>query len=155
MMRDPNNFSVCKNGAVHLNGEPCAKCIADIPFEPHEDITASHHHGNQFSKASNPTRKKKSGDMEKIYQEYIRRGPSGAIREDVYLSLGFSSQTGSARCSDLAKDGRILPVYAANGKRLRGRTLTNSPAGIECADIYAKARPHPVPMPDLEEEQAA
>jgi hypothetical protein len=35
-------------------------------------------------------------DMEAIYQEFVKRGPAGAIHEEVYLSLGYTVQTGSA-----------------------------------------------------------
>ena len=107
-------------------------------MEPHYDITESHHGGNAFSTASNPEREKKARDMQCLYDEYVRRGPAGAIREDVYLSLGYTVQTGSARCSDLARNSRIVAVLDDRGKRKYGRTRTDSPAGIECADIYAR-----------------
>lgn len=123
--------------------EPMLPKPVPVVMQPHRDITARRHKGNQFSVGANPTAQKKSDDMETIYQGFIARGEEGAVREDVYLSLGFDSNTGSARCSDLKHAGRIVPVWNPDGSHKKGRTKGGhgSPAGIMCADIYGKRRP--------------
>lgn len=118
----------------------------DIPFmEPHKDITANRHGGNQFSAEANPDESAKSRDMRLIYDAFVQVGAGGAIAEDVYLNLGLLPQTGSARCSDLKRLGKLV------GTGRRGRTGTGSPAEILVADIYAEILTTEPVLADVEE----
>ncbi len=125
--------------AEFLDAEPVAQPIEafDEQFRAHADVTRKRHRGNRFSDAANPLDSAKSKDMAAIHGEFVKRGPSGAISEDVYLALGYPPQTGSARCSDLKRQGKLVPLKDKYGKAMKGKTKTGSAAAILVADIFA------------------
>src|SRR5216683_5740177 len=115
-------------------GKGCYYCLKNKPqspeekfdreFRPHTDITAGKHRGNGHSAAANPPDSAKAHDMRKIYEAFCAAGSGGSIAEDIYLPLGFLPQTGSARCSDLKRQGKLVPALDAYGKRRSGTTKT-------------------------------
>ncbi len=130
--------------AEYLDADPVAAKSAADPieefdkrFRAHADITQKRHRGNGFSNAANPVDSAKSKDMAAIYQAFVERGPAGDISENVYLALGYPPQTGSARCSDLKRQGKLVPLKDKYGKAMRGETRTRNAAAILVADIFA------------------
>jgi hypothetical protein len=117
-----------------------------MSHDPHQDITEKKHGGNPFSRAANPERERKQRDMQALYDYFVRQGTKGCICEVAYLALGLLAQTGSGRCSDLKRTGKIV------GTGRRGRTQTGHGAEILVADIYyeALASTEPV-LADVEE----
>jgi len=94
------------------------------------DICANNHKGDSCSVAANPSRSAKEATCEALYQEAVRRGPKGAIAEELYFALDLPHHTGSARCSDLKAEGRLLRT------KRRGQTLAGCSATILIADIF-------------------
>jgi len=77
-------------------------------------------------------------NMAAIYGEFVKRerpGPSAKM----YLALGYPPQTGSARCSDLKRSGKLVPLKDKYGKTMKGETRTVNAAAILVADIFALA----------------
>jgi hypothetical protein len=96
-----------------------------------QDICAANHKGDSCSVAANPSRSAKDAVCEALYQEAVRRGPKGAIAESLYFALDLPHHTGSARCSDLKADGRLIRTTR------RGQTVSGCSATVLIADIYA------------------
>ncbi|MGC2831925.1 MAG: hypothetical protein WB994_19965 [Candidatus Acidiferrum sp.] len=101
------------------------------------------HHGNEFSDEANPDTSVKARDMRVIYEEFVRLDARGSVRDAAYLNVGFTNETstGDARCSDLARIGKIVKVWNPDGTHKRGTTAAGNSAGVWCADIYGKPRP--------------
>jgi hypothetical protein len=123
------------------------RSVKDLPAPPHDDITKNKHKGNAFSRAANPTQSRKARDMQALYEYFLGMGPGGCTCEAAYLAVGLIAQTGSGRCSDLKRVGKIV------GTGRKGTTRTGSSAEILVADVYAPetvSSPEPV-MADVEE----
>jgi len=105
-----------------------------------DDITKNFHKGNEFSvRANQDAAPKKKALRAQIYQAFVAAGPQGNTAEAVYQTLGIRAQTGSARCSELKRDGQLLRTSR------EGKTASGSWAQVLVADIYAAANPDVVP----------
>lgn len=95
------------------------------------DICAGNHHGNARSReAHTRIRRHKSNLRERIYNEALERGEHGDIAENLYRPLGICDNTGTARCSELKRDGLLV---------VSGRvalTASGSNADVLVADIF-------------------
>jgi len=100
------------------------------------DITENRHGGNAFSVRANlDTAPRKENQRDRIYKAFVAAGPQGNIAERVYQSLGITPQTGSARCSELKRDGRLLRT------KREADTATGSAAQVLVADVFRAENP--------------
>jgi hypothetical protein len=113
-----------------------AKVITELP---HTDITEKKHKGNAFSRAANPTDEDKLRDMAAMFDYIFGTGVTGCTCEAAYLAVGLIPQTGSGRCSDLKRLGKIV------GTGRRGRTRTGRSAEILIAVVFAETASSPAP----------
>jgi hypothetical protein len=101
-----------------------------------DDITWNKHGGNANSTAANAsTQSRKARDRARIYTYIHERGGYGATCDEACIALGMLTQTGSARFSEMKRDGDILDT----GKRRpthRGRCQ----ASVFITDAFGKQR---------------
>jgi hypothetical protein len=148
-------YEQCDNVA-ECDSDFCWECkkignkrfVKNLPMpDAHPDITSKKSKGNKFSAAANPAQSRKARDMQALYEYFLGMGPGGCTCEAAYLAIGLIAQTGSGRCSDLKRVGKIV------GTGRKGTTRTGSSAEILVADLYAPeaaASSEPV-MADVEE----
>lgn len=89
------------------------------------DICANRHGGNPESIAANPAEDVKEGIRLQIIEHVRALGPEGAIPDEIVATWGTIHNHVAPRCSDLKRDGRLVPQFEhKNGKLVPKRRLT-------------------------------
>jgi hypothetical protein len=127
-------------GNLFGGGSPPSKKQPEKHPADEDDITKNFHGGNPFSvRANRDTHPRKQAAKDRIHDGFIATGPAGKIAEAIYRPLGICDNTGTARCSELKRDGRLL------GTSREALSSTGSAAQVLVADCYRAQNPDIVP----------
>lgn len=95
-----------------------------------DDICWRFHGGNSESIAASAVARRKADALRRIiFQFVLERAEKGATCYEIEIGLGIRHATASARCSELKRDGRLIPTEecrktdtGCNARVLRARS---------------------------------